>query len=478
MRKLDQARDKLYRLVREQKLFPAGAKLLLCCSGGADSMALVHLFHQMRSRMQLTLLVVHVNHQLRGEESEADAELVKQQCLQLNIPVIVRKIRLTGKGDLENQARRKRFEVFHQILDLYRFDYIVTGHHHNDQAETMLMNLCRGAGLGGLAGIKPVSGKVLHPLLGFRKSELIEILNTEQIPWREDASNQDQSLRRNWIRHTLIPLLERELNPSLGDKLGWQAQIFAEAEELIQQRLKPILKRATVEQTPEAVTLDIPVLLKHSKLEQYYLLKSVIKTLCGSDRDFFQSSFEQIHSILSSAGSKQLRLNNGLYVKKQYQELLIGSAAPNLPAPEPFSVDEDRSLAVYGNYRFSFKMLRVLPRERDDDRHRVYLDADQIRFPFTIRSRRPGDRFVPFGMSQAQKVKDYLINAKVPKFERDQVPVFDDGEKIFWLAGQRLDARVAVREASTRYLRITAELVHAKPMRAASRTRKTGEEDE
>lgn len=472
MRKMDQVLARLQASIIEQKLFPAGAKLLLCCSGGADSVALVQLFSRLRARMQITLLAVHVDHQLRGAESEADAELVKEQCLQLNIPVIVRKIRLEGTQDLENQARRKRFEVFRQILDLYRFDFIVTAHHNNDQAETVLMNLARGAGLGGLAGIKPRSGKVLHPLLPFDKAELMDALREQQIPWREDATNANQAFKRNWIRHTLIPLMQKELNPALVTKLGRQAQIFAEAENLLLQRVQPLLKRAILEQGPQSVTLSLPVLQKAHRVEQYYLLRKAAELVTGSDRDFFQQSFEEIMALQAAEGSRQARLGGGIYARKQYDELVLSAVELAEPAPEPYSVDENRSRAVYGNYRFSFKLLRVLPEHRMEDGHQVYLDADKINFPFTIRSRKPGDRFVPFGMTQLKKLKEYLIDAKVPRYERDLVPVFDDGGKIFWIAGHRLDARVAVEESSNRFLHIVAEQVHAKPMRAANRSSK------
>lgn len=478
MRKLEQALVRLHDSVQEQKLFPAGAKLLLCCSGGADSLALVHLFSLLRSRMQITLLAVHVDHQLRGVESAADAELVKESCLRLNIPVIVRKVRLEGSGDLENQARKKRFEVFRQILELYKFDFIVTAHHNNDQVETMLMNLCRGAGLNGLAGIKPRSGIVLHPLLIFNKSELTAILEEAGVAWREDATNLDQRFRRNWIRHTLIPLLEKELNPELGTKLGWQAQIFAEAENLVRQKAVPLLKKMALEQTPESVTLALPLLLKASRLEQYYILKSVVSALSGSEQDFFVQSFEELRSLLTASGSKSLKLGNGLQIRKLYNELVIAQASDPEKVPEPFTVEEDRSRAVWGNYRFSFKVLRVLPVHREEDKHNVYLDADKVIYPFTIRSRRPGDRFMPLGMKQLQKLKEYFINVKVPKFERDYVPIFDDGDKIFWIAGHRVDARAAIDGQSQRFLHIKAELVHEKPMRAASRSKKTGEDNE
>jgi tRNA(Ile)-lysidine synthase len=478
MPKLKKAVARLENYIRDRKLFSAGAKLLLCCSGGSDSVALLLLFSELRSLMQVTLLAVHVNHQLRGAESDADSELVKELCMKLNIPLIVRKIKIGEGGDLENRARNKRIEVYAHLMELYRLDYIVTGHHNDDQTETMLMNLFRGAGLTGLAGIKPKSGKTVHPLLCFTKRELLEILQEEQIAWREDRSNQDQGFRRNWMRHTLIPMLEKEINPQLGEKLGWQAQIFQEAEELVRLRITPMLKKVIKLQTPEKITLSLPILLKYSNLEQYYILKEVANLLTGKQKDFFQHNFRDIQDLTGSQGSKQIQIGSNLTVSKEYEELSIALFSPETEAPEPYTVEEDRSRAVYGGFRFSFKYLKVLPHDRDEDEYNVYLDADKIGYPFVIRCRRPGDRFQGVGMPGLQKLKEYFINAKVSKYLRDQVPVFDDGTKIFWIAGHRIDARVMIDDNTTRFLHITTELLHEQPMRAANRIKKTGESDE
>jgi len=166
-----------------------------------------------------------------------------------------------------------------------------------------------------------------------------------------------------------------------------------------------------------------------------------------------------------------------LIARKVYAELSLELESEAPPVPEPVVVTEDRARAVWGDHRFTFKLLKVLPTRRDEDALNVYLDADKINWPFNIRSRRPGDRFMPLGMKNLVKLKDFFINAKVGKFERDLVPVLDDGEKIIWIAGQRLDARVALDEGSTRFLKIAAENLKAKPRRAASR-KKTGEENE
>jgi tRNA(Ile)-lysidine synthase len=478
MRELETALDRLRAYVQGKKLFEAGAKLLVACSGGADSVALLYLLARLRSLMQITLLAVHIDHGLRGADSEADAEYVKDLCQRLNIPVIVRKLKLEGSRDLENRARRKRLEIFDQLLRLYRFDFVVTAHHRNDQAETLLMNLFRGTGITGLAGIKPASGRILHPLLCFNKAELVGLLKAENLSWREDSSNADDRFRRNWIRNRLLPLLEEKVNPALTDKLAAQAEVFLEADQWLRQNSAKLLKKLTLEQDAQRIVLSLPGLAKLPRIQQYYVLRLALGAVCGSEHDFFRHSFDEVMRLAGSQGSKETRLASGATIRRQYDRLLLAAGEQKTEIPEPYIVDADRSRAVYGRLRFSFRTLKVLPQERLEDGYNVYLDAERICHPFTIRSRREGDRFIPLGMDRFRKLKEFFIDLKVPRAERDLVPLFDDGEKVFWVAGYRLDDRVRITESTTSILHISAEPVDEKPKRAASRIKAQGENNE
>lgn len=478
MRKLDQSLNKLHNYIAAKELFPAGARLMLAVSGGSDSVALLCLFSRLRSLMHVTLLAVHINHGLRGSESDADEALTRELCLRHNVPLIVRRLDIKPGADLENRARGARFAIFEQLLKLYQFDLVVLGHHQDDQAETMLMNLIRGAGIGGLAGIKPLSGKVAHPLLDFGKEELRELLREEDIPWREDSSNADSSFRRNHIRIDLLPQLSREYNPRVVERLAAQAEILADADKLLRGMAKTHLKRLSTEQSPERVTLDTAGLQKLSRSEQYYVLKLAYALVSGTEADFWAHSFSSVMALLSGGGTKTTRLHHGICVTRQYGELILHRETEPVPEPEALLVEEDRARAVYLDYRFSFRYLKVLPRLSYMDAYTVIIDADKISYPFSIRVRRPGDRFIPSGMTQSKKLKDYFIDAKVPRERRGQIPLFDDGEKIFWITGQRVDARVAPDESSSRFLQITAEAVHEKPKRAASRVKNQGVNNE
>lgn len=456
-------------------LFASGDKLVLGLSGGADSSALLYLFAKLRYKYNLSLLAVHVNHQLRGASSEADERAVKELCSRFGIPLIVRKITLAPGADLENRARAARFEVFQTVLDSYRFGKIVLGHHQWDQAETLLLNLFRGAGLTGMAGIKMVQAKVYHPLLIFTPVELKQLLTEQKVSWCEDESNVQNQYSRNRLRNELIPHLEREYNPQLQERLAEAAQIISEADQYIRERAFRRYKKLLLDISRERIIISLLDLKKAPNIELFYILRFAYEALSGVEQDFMSAHFREIKSIMEASGSKYIRLPQGIFVKKQYQELIFSSVAADVlcqPA-EALIIEPERARAVHMDYRFSFKYLKVLPANyKELDRLHVVLDIDKLQGNILIRSRQAGDRFIPLGMQDFKKLKDFFIDEKVPKYDRDLIPIFSDGEKLFWICGHRIDERVRVDESSTRYLMIAAEPFTQKPKRAASRIKR------
>lgn len=458
--------------IARKGLLVSGDKLILACSGGADSTAMLYMFSRLRHSLNVSLLAVHVNHQLRGQASFDDEELVKQQCLSLNVPLIIRRIVVPSTGNLEAQARKLRFEVFNQVLENYRFKKILLGHHRDDQAETMLLNLFRGSGISGMAGIKPLAGNIMHPMLCFAKAELELILNKAEIAWCSDASNADNKFSRNRLRNDLIPKLQRDYNPAVIDRLVHQGEIFNQADNLLKDRARRQMKRLTIDSTPQRLVLDLPALLKLGELERFYICRIAFRQICEVESDFMSVHMQAIEAILEAQGSKQIALAHGVNVKKIYTELCFYQQEESSNAlPEALEIDADRARAVYGDYRFSFRYLKVLPKDHEHDRNalQVLIDADKINYPFRIRYRLPGDRFIPFGMKHLKRVKEFFIDEKVPKYDRGLIPIFDDGEKLFWIVGHRIDDRVRYDQDSTHFLQIVAEPILTKPKRAANR---------
>ncbi|MDD4309147.1 MAG: tRNA lysidine(34) synthetase TilS [Candidatus Cloacimonetes bacterium] len=466
------AQKKLTDYIKHKHLINSGDKVIITCSAGADSTALLVLLSSLRHSLNISILAVHVNHQLRGRESQNDEDAIRQLCLSLNVPLIIRKISIPSQGNLESLARSLRFEVFYSVLHSYKFDKILLAHHKNDQAETVLFNMFRGSGLGGMAGIKPIYEKVVHPMLCFTHAEIESILIAKNITWCEDASNNDNNFSRNRLRNDLIPKIAKEYNPAIVERLARQAEIVNQADKLLKERSKLQFKRISIDVLPHKVILDLAALLKLSSVEQYYIFRQAFRTVCGLENDFLTSHSEAIEDILASQGCKELILSHGVKVRKLYDELIfyLKDDEATLSTVE-LEIDADRARAVYGDYRFSFKYLKVLPKdiEPQNGEYQILVDADKVNYPFKIRCRHLGDRFIPFGMTNFKRLKEFFIDEKVPKFDRDFVPILDDGEKIFWIVGHRIDNRVRYDENSSHYLQIIAESTAEKPKRAANR---------
>ncbi len=473
MSALQSGLEKLRKHIDDKQLYPAGAKLLLAVSGGSDSLGLLCLFSKLRLQSSITLLCCHVNHGLRGEHSDRDEALVKEICLKLNVPVLCRRVQLDEGGDLENRAREARFEVLYHVLDLYRFDFIVLGHQQEDQAETILMNMFRGTGINGMAGIRVKQNRLLHPLLDFSREELQAIVSECGFEWAVDASNEDTGFKRNHLRRELIPYLQANFAPDLLDKLSHLASVMDDADVYFKQQAAMRFKKRRVESEPGLISFPIKGLKKLSDTELYYFFKLCYTETCLEEMDFFNSHFQAIKALMEGNGSAMLHLSNDVVVYREYDLISFSWGELEPPELQEQTVEEDRVWAVFGNHRFQFKNLKLLPQGYQPSAANVILDADEIAWPLVIRSREPGDRFIPSGMTSHKKLKDFFIDSKVPARQRDQVPIIADGNRILWVVGYRVDERALPKEDSTKLVQIIVEPADEKPKRM-SRVKKRG----
>jgi tRNA(Ile)-lysidine synthase len=461
------------RYVVSENLITQGMKLVIGVSGGADSIVLLYLLYHLRTNMHLSLVAVHINHNLRGAESDADEQFVKKLCSHLNIPTVVRSVTFESKADLENQARNKRKEILLQIMASYKFDKIALAHQKNDQAETVLMNLVRGSGITGLGGIKVLTDTIIRPLLTFSRAEIEEYLTANKYEWRYDKSNDETQFTRNRIRKELLPWIESNLNQSVVDRLALQANTFQMADNFLKTKTVKLLKKMTLEDIPEQIVLDLVLLKKLTEIEQFYILRSCYATLSKTDHEFFMHSFEEIRRLFNSDGSKQTRLAHNIWILKQYDELVITTLDPDAETTEvqELVIDDERTHFVFLNWRFTLKYLKNIPKNIDNTqfKHNILIDLNQVTLPFKLRTRQIGDRFIPTGMTSEKKLKEFFIDEKVPKLDRDKVPILTDAEKIIWIVGYRMDARAICHDDTHKILHITVEPVTTGRKRSANR---------
>ena len=430
--------------IRKHGLLKAGDQVGIAVSGGADSVALLRLLQHLRQELGVVLSVVHFNHKLRGAESEEDerfvAELARRHKLELCRESGDVAARAAEKHlSLETAAREMRYRYFRQILLEGRVNRIATGHTLDDQAETVMLKIVRGAGSRGLAGIYPrlrVDGSqfsdasIIRPLLGTRRSELEAYLLALGQSWREDKSNRDLRHMRNRVRHGILPRLERYLNPAVREALAETAEIARAEEEYWESevaRVLPLVWRAAV----NGGVLSLPTLVALPLALRRRVVRAASESL-GLRLDF-----QHVQEILALGSNRRTVLPDGWVVARKTRGLEFQSEAKTakksdyeyrLPVPGSVEVRETEScfeaVLVSGNAAGGYNP--------EDLINRTLLAAE-----LKIRNWRPGDRFWPAHIKAAKKIKDLLQERHVTGLERGLWPVAVSGTEVVWVRGFR-----------------------------------------
>jgi tRNA(Ile)-lysidine synthase len=426
-----------------------GQRVGVAVSGGADSVFLLHLLHELAPRWNLRLSVVHIDHGIRGQASRDDAEFVRALAGSFQLAFHFRQADLTNIDDnLEQAARRIRQSFYHELLST-ELDRVATGHTRSDQAETVLFRILRGSGLTGLSGIRPITQKgLVRPLLDLDRSEIEAWLRGRNIPWREDATNQDLSYARNRLRHHFLPQLRQAFNPNLDQALGRLAGIAQDEEEF------------WLAEIPQPPPTSQPIVLSINDLATVppAVARRRLRALIGP------LNFEHLDQILdlarSPAGSGRLQLP-ALEVRRSFDWIRL--APPSLNAgPSDFSapinipgsiVLPERGLAL------SFALINREETARSYDKLKEELDwLSAGSAPLELRNWRPGDRYRPAGQSHAEKIKLLFQNARIPLWERRNWPIVTCGGIIAWSRRFGPAADFAAGPETRTALRITEDL--------------------
>ncbi|NDJ54583.1 MAG: tRNA lysidine(34) synthetase TilS [Chloroflexi bacterium] len=467
-------------------LISEGDRLILGVSGGADSLAMLHLFKRRFLDDLSRLFVVHVEHGIRAENSKADAEFVRRICAKWQIAYEIIAVDVPGLAKaegigLEVAARAARYRAFAEAARRQGAMQICVAHHADDQAETILLNLLRGAGLAGLRGMtvqtalsashlvidNPETRSILQgrplwllrPMLRFTRQEIERYCKEQDLRPRHDESNDDLSYSRNFIRLKVMPNL-RALNPRLTeafDRLSQAAQIDAA---FVHAATEQALEDVVVEAADDFVSLSklqwdaLPLALR------YGVLRLVTIRIGGEPLSFGQT--ERATQFIEDAETGQrIQLPGQTEISLEYDRIFIRQvdAQPRLPlwplmfSPEPIDLIGFGTYSVGDDWTFTlsrYSGLRSGPQwdQLLADPWRSPLNGDELAFPLALRTRQRGDRFYPQGAGGQQKVGDFMTNAKISQQWRDQVPLLVAGEWIVWLCGWRVDQRFIVTDTT------------------------------
>ena len=429
---------------------PDSRRLGIAVSGGADSVYLLH----WAVDQGIAVAVLHVNHRLRGAESDADEDFVRNLASEFGLPFHVSR-QEPSPGNTEQEARRTRYRFFEEQLAAGVCDLVATGHTLDDQAETVLYRFVRGAGTAGLSGIRPVtSAGIVRPLLGLRRDEIRTWLRNRNIQWQEDRSNQDQDFVRNRIRLRLMPELVESLNPSLPEVLATTA-LWAQGEEDYWAAELDRLAPQYLIETPETVLVRIGPFNQLPVAAQRRLLRHAVEHVRGSLRAIDFRHIEAIRDLMATQeGSGRIQLPD-LDIYRSFDWLRLAPVGIDSRLPRDFEQD----LEIPGCTKVPERQLTIemeLVSGLDVYNIGVHgVDWERCSGSLRLRNWRPGDQYQPQGRASSVKIKTLFQESRVPLWERRHWPVIVLGDdRILWSRAFGVEARFAAESESRKILLI------------------------
>ncbi|WP_316768953.1 tRNA lysidine(34) synthetase TilS [Pedobacter frigiditerrae] len=419
--------------IKKNALFATSDKILLAVSGGKDSVLMAQLF----KLSNYNFSIAHCNFNLRDDEAQRDEAFVKLLAATLGVPFYVTHFDTKGYAN-EHQistqmaARDLRYQWFEKIREEGSYNYIALAHHQNDVIETLLLNLTRGTGISGLHGILPKRDKLIRPLLFLSRQQIDELIESDNIAFVEDSSNETTKYARNKIRLNVIPQL-RDINPNLEQTFAQNIKRFAETEEVLRQVVEQKRDEITREENgaicfsiKQIKKLHPQKLLLFELLSPYHFTDSVVD--------------EVLESLTKQSGTSFYSNSHRATINRD--DLMISALPKEVVFEHHFMHPQDEFVKVESQ---KISLYYTESNLVEDNRNKAFVDFDKLIFPLIIRFRQDGDRFMPLGMKQFKKLSDFLIGNKIPLPQKEKIPLLINGNgEIIWVAGLRQDNRYKV----------------------------------
>jgi len=473
---------KIAGFIEANGLFSPADKILLAVSGGADSTALMYAVCAIKAENVLSgdIICAHINHQLRGSESDGDEAFVIAQADELNLAVTTRRLDVRGfarenKLSIETAARKLRIESLLDIAEANNCNRVVTAHQKDDNAETVLHRLVRGTGFRGLGGIWPLrcfadGVGFVRPLLCVRRDEIVEYLRKRNLKWRTDRTNDDCTYRRNYIRHRLLPELQRQCEGSVVEQLAELSQSAQRFYSLVCGEAEKVWLRMA-EVGSEKVTLNLKSFLAQPQPVKVEFVRRGLVCLGGGERNLTHQHYERVLQLAQrNISGGQIDLPNGFVVWREYGNLIFARRQKNAAVKK--HTDKTVELKVPGQTQFGSFLIEATILETEKKRFEKFkqeksnfiewFDLNKVDLPLTLRFRHAGDRFRPLGLAGEKKVGKFLAAAKVPQEIRKKVLIVADSQKIIWVWPVRTSEKTKITSEIQRILQL--QITDTKPV--------------
>jgi len=443
-------------IIAKYSMISRGDRVLIGLSGGPDSVCLLNVLASLKDELDIELTAAYIDHGLRPAETPAEIDFCFNLCKGRDIPFTARPIdvRLHAEAKRLNKqeaARQLRYAALEEIAADNSSNLIAIAHNADDQAETLLINLVRGSGPLGLSGIPPVRGRIIRPLIEIERKDIAAYLSDKNISFVTDSSNLTNDYLRNRIRHSLIPSL-KNMNRDFVSSVLRTTTIFRDEERyfdiLVTKTLMKLISRKS--------NCRIELFLAPMEHMDTAVLRRVLRRAISETRDLKGLSLDHIEELMqlikSGKSGDRIYLPNALRAIKAYATLVLTAEAPARLGEYLVHEPGDIALREAG---IVLQLSIVEPDEAEDvcDRKRIAcLDAGKLKFPLLIRPRISGDCFYPGGFGKRKKLQDYFVDEKIPRDERDTVPLLVSGDDIACIVGHRIDERYKVDDNTEKVL--------------------------
>lgn len=455
--------NRFKKFISNNNLLADCRKLLLAVSGGPDSLAMLDLFYKFKKDFEIEIAAAHLDHMFR-EDSKSEADFVegfsekkgiKLFRKQVNLPEIINRKNLSA----EAAARKIRFDFFKEIIEEYNFDLLSLAHHRDDQAETVLLNLFRGSGLQGLSGIRAAAEfngiKVIHPMLKFSKKEILNYCDENNLKPRFDSSNQKNIYSRNVIRNEIFPVVEKKINNNAREVIARSSNLLAAENKFLEQLALKEYKKILKNKSSKKIVIDFNKFVNIDQVLQRRIYRQIYNQLNDNLDDLYLEHIFEIEKLISDKKTgRGVDIASGIRVEISYSNLVFLKNDKlarefinkiEIKPEKEIEIDKKRSLIaeIVDSRDFSFS----------DNPQQAAFDYDKLNLPLFIRNRKAGDKLIPLGMSGHKKVKDILIDEKVPKYERDKlILAVDAGDNIIWLASYKISDNYKITRETDKVL--------------------------
>ncbi len=460
--------QKTLSFIKKHRLITPQHMLLVAVSGGQDSVCLLHILKGLQVELGIDLHVAHLDHCLRGTESEADARYVAELAKKLGIPVTigqcdVRAYQKAHRTSMEEAAREVRYNFLSGVAESIGIDRVAIAHTMDDHVETILLHLIRGTGIRGLRGLKArgrwqSDGKnliVVRPLLKVTRDETAAYCAKHRLHPRLDTTNLSLVPMRNGVRLELLPLMKK-YNPQVVESLLRTARIADDDIAFLEEEASRLQKKLALKQG-KTITLDKQGFLELSPSIQRHLLRLSIEALLGTLRDIEGRHIEEIMKALHKPAGKRFDLPYGLVFAIDYGQYILGKdptvLSPFSPLTEEYVLKVPGETAVPG-WHIRTSIIKRNQMKPKTDAFTAYLDYAAVGKKLTVHPRRRGDRFQPLGMKNMKKIGEFMLDARIPRDWRPRIPIVSSSEQIIWVVGYRIDERVKITGNTDKVLSI------------------------